>query len=112
MIVTFKTKAYSNITLFGDVAVQLLKMMGQTGKVPGAIKDEDVILAHDRLKRALATLPENEETDNPSDDSDAEDQDDEEQESPVSLRNRAKPLLALLASAAKDNVHVSWEAGG
>jgi hypothetical protein len=30
MLVTFTTKAYANITMFGDVAVTLLKMMGHS----------------------------------------------------------------------------------
>ncbi len=69
MIVTFKTRAFSNITMFGDIAVHLLKMMGQTGNVPGAIKDDDVSQAYQTLKQALETLPEDLDIDqNQSDD--------------------------------------------
>ena len=42
MIVTFKTKPYADITMFGDVAIHLLKLMGHSGTVPGAIVAEDV----------------------------------------------------------------------
>lgn len=107
MIVTFKTKAYSNITLFGDVAVQLLKMMGQTGNVPGAIKDEDVTEALGALKKALDQLPESH-----SDNSDNWDEEEREEEQPVptvSLEQRAKPLLELLEKAASQKDYVSWE---
>ena len=31
MLATFTTKAYANITMFGDVAVTLLKMIGHSG---------------------------------------------------------------------------------
>jgi hypothetical protein len=40
MLVTFTTKTYADITMFGDVALALLKMMGYSTKVPGAIKAE------------------------------------------------------------------------
>ncbi|ALS98488.1 DUF1840 domain-containing protein [Lacimicrobium alkaliphilum] len=117
MIVTFKTRAFSNITMFGDIAVHLLKMMGQTGNVPGAIKDGDVSQAYQTLKQALETLPEDLSIDQ-SQESDSQtespggyqDKDEEEQQrTAVSLEQRAKPLLDLLEAAAKDNTYVSWE---
>jgi hypothetical protein len=43
MLVTFTTEAYADITMFGDVAVALLKMMGHSGTVPSAIRAEDEI---------------------------------------------------------------------
>jgi len=42
MLVTFTTKAYADITMFGDVAVAMLKMMGHSTTVPGAIVAEEV----------------------------------------------------------------------
>ena len=42
MLVTFKTEAYASITMFGDVAVALIKLMGHSGTVPGAVLAEDV----------------------------------------------------------------------
>lgn len=53
MLVTFTTKAYADITMFGDVALALLKMMGHSGTVPGAILAEDVPAALGRLKRGI-----------------------------------------------------------
>ena len=41
MLVRFNSDA-GIITMFGDVAVTLLKMMGQSGAVPGAIRPEDM----------------------------------------------------------------------
>ena len=38
MLVTFTTDAYADITMFGDVALALLKMMGHSGTVPSAIQ--------------------------------------------------------------------------
>ncbi len=53
MLVTFTTKAYADITMFGDVAVSLLKMMGHSGTVPGAILAADVPAALGRLTAAI-----------------------------------------------------------
>ena len=98
MLVTFTTDAYADITLFGDVALALLKMMGHSGTVPGAILAEDVPLALDRLKAAIAK-----ETAPPP----ADDKDDDEPV--VSMAHRALPLINLLAAAAKAESNVMWK---
>ncbi len=54
MLVTFQTKAYAPITMFGDVAVTLIKLMGHSGTVPGAILAEDIPAALARLRAAVA----------------------------------------------------------
>ena len=41
MLVTFDSKSGA-ITMFGDVAKSLLKLMGQSGDVPGAILGKDI----------------------------------------------------------------------
>ena len=54
MLVTFTTDAYADITMFGDVALTLLKMMGHSQDcVPGAILAADVPMALNRLKAAI-----------------------------------------------------------
>ena len=96
MLVTFQTKAYANITMFGDVAIKLLKLMGHSGTVPSAIEPEDIPAALERLRNGIAAyVPE----DNPQED---------EGEAPVSLRNRAFPLIELLEAAAREQVPVIW----
>lgn len=45
MLVTFSTKVYADITMFGDIALVMLKMMGHSGTVPSAIRAEDVPVA-------------------------------------------------------------------
>ena len=43
MLIKFKTTAsYPDITMFGEVALKLLKMMGRRGTVPSAISAEDI----------------------------------------------------------------------
>jgi hypothetical protein len=56
MLVEFKSDA-GNMTMFGDVAVSMLKMMGQTGALPGALLAKDVPAALERLKRGAAVAP-------------------------------------------------------
>ncbi len=104
MLVTFRTDAWGNITMFGDVAVALLKMMGHSGTVPSAMLARDVPAAMTRLREQLAAGA-YEELDQPSD------SDDDEDQPPVSLRTRAQPLLEMLAAAAEQDCDVLWQAG-
>ena len=99
MLVTFSTNAYSDITLFGDIALTLLKMMGHSGTIPGAILVADVPVALSRLTTAI-----NAEKASPPDDKD-EDRD----ESEVSMAQRSLPLINLLTAAAKANSNVMWK---
>ena len=101
MLVTFQTKAYANITMFGDVAKQLLKLMGHSGTVPSAIAAEDVPAALEKLRRAVAALPAGEKK--PAND------DGHGGEPPrVGLAQRAFPLLELLKAAAAEKCAVQW----
>ena len=104
MLVTFKTEAYASITMFGDVAVALLKLMGHSGTVPGALMPEDIPDALERLKTGVAANPDA--TLDPQGD---KGDDDEEERPHVSLANRALPLIELLQAAQADNKHVMWE---
>ena len=98
MLVTFTTETYANITLFKDIALQLLKMMGHSPVVPGVIMAEDVPAALQHLRLAidaervsLATA------------------DDDEDGPRVSLKNRALPLLELLSTASSCDANVMWD---
>lgn len=96
MLVTFTTKAYADITMFGDVALALLKMMGHSGTVPSAILAADVPEALSRLTAAIdAGKP-------PPATGEMDD-------SPVSMTHRALPLIALLTAAAKEKCDVMWK---
>ena len=85
------------ITMFGDVAVTLLKMMGQSGVLPGAIRPEDIPAALERLKGEVAAHPA------------AGGGSNDDGEPRVSLRQRAFPLIELLERAAKRGCHIIWE---
>lgn len=97
MLVTFHTKAYADITMFGDIAVRLLKMMGLSGTVPSALMPEDIPAALTKLKAALKK----QEVDIPSKNM--------EDEPPVSLSHRASPLIELLEAAHAASAEVVWD---
>lgn len=104
MLVTFTCKAYADITMFGDVALSMLRMMGHSETVPGAILAADVPAALDRLKQAIAAAKEE-----PVQRKSTDAQDEDSDERPVSLANRALPLIGLLEAAARENADVMWK---
>jgi len=99
MLVTFSCPAYADITMFGDVAVRLLRLMGHSGTVPGALLAEDVGTALQRLEAGVAAS---------EDEVPSQATEEEEGEPRVSLRTRALPLIELLRAADKEKVDVMW----
>lgn len=99
MLVKFNSDAGALI-MFGDVARKLLKMMGQTGDVPGALLAPDIPAALERLKHAVGAEP-----DEPGSGKTAG----RDGEPQVSMRQRAFPLIELLGRAAKQKRDVVWE---
>ena len=103
MLITFKTSARCpNITMFGDVALQILKLMGRSETVPSAMEPEDILEALQLLRKGVAVADAAMEVQ-------AVEDVDTEEERPVSLQNRALPLIELLEAAHKENVSVMWE---
>ena len=98
MLVTFSCPAYADITMFGDVALQLLKMMGHSGTVPSALSAEDVLPALERLEAAVVVKERS-----------AEPEGDDDDDPPVSISHRALPLIELLKAAAKAECSVMWD---
>lgn len=103
MPVNFETRTYATITMLNDVAETMLKMMGQSGHVPGAINAEDVPAALARLKQASADADAPAET--------ARNSAGDDEEKPVSTRHRALPLIDLLEAAARESDSVVWKQG-
>jgi hypothetical protein len=100
MLVRFDSTV-GTFTMFGDVAVQLLKMMGHSGTVPSALLAADIPAALARLKSAVATAPEPPE--------EPADRDGKPGEPRVSLRQRAFPLIDLLERSARAGADVLWD---
>ena len=101
MLVTFKTKRYSNITMFGEVATRLLKLMGHSGTVPGAITAEDVPAALARLRAGIQEHGGEVASPPPRDEDD--------RQPTVHLEQRALPLIELLESAVANEADVMWD---
>lgn len=99
MLVKFNSDAGA-LTTFGEVAVKLLKMMGQTGDVPGALLAADIPAALERLRRAVAAQPDERNQEHGAKTGD---------EAPVSLRQRAYPLIQLMDRAARQKADLIWE---
>ena len=110
MLVTFKTSAYSDITMFGTAAVSLLKLMGQSGNVPGAILAADIPEALETLHQGLAQLEADESGGQAAAQKDPDNGfSDDDEEVPVALHTRAGPLIMLLEAAAAANENVLWD---
>lgn len=109
MIVKFSTRAGA-LTMHGDAAVTLLKAMGHSGTVPGAILAADLPAALASLRRQLeeqAAVP----PPPPPQPEDPVEDDDREREPPVTLQMRALPLIDMLETAIERNSDLMWERG-
>ena len=95
MLVTFHSNAYADITMFGDVALSLLKMMGHSGTIPSAMLAADLPAALKQLTQALAS----QQPQGSVDDDDA----------PVSLSVRALPLIEMLQASIAADCDVMWD---
>ena len=100
MLVTFQAKTYGNITMFGEVGVELLKLGGMTGNVPTAILAPDVPGFLGRLERGLQGRAQEERRGRTARPDGAQPADEKGAEPAIPLRKRALPLMALLRSAA------------
>lgn len=98
MLITFTTDAYADITMFGDIGLAMLKMMGHSATVPGAILAADVPAALSQLTAALDA----EKAAPPAANKDAD-------EPVVSMASRGLPLVNLLTAAAKAECNVMWK---
>ena len=105
MLITFDSEA-GTFTMDGEIAVQLLKAMGHSGTVPGAILPADIPGALARLKGIIEkSAPEV----NPAISKPAGGESVAENEAQVSLRQRAFPLIDLLTRAAARDKEVLWK---
>ncbi|MET0660357.1 MAG: DUF1840 family protein [Steroidobacteraceae bacterium] len=105
MLVTFRSRATEPITMFHDVALDLIKLMGASGRIPSALSADEVASAATRLRAALHVVH----TPVPKKNADEPDEDEDEAEA-VGLPTRAVPLLDLLDRAAASHAEVLWEA--
>ena len=110
VIVTFSTRVGA-FTMHGDAAMTLLRAMGHSGTVPGAILAADLpaalrSCAHARGPGGRARAP-------PAiAPAESDDDDEEKREPPIPLRTRAVPLLEMIETAiARDSDLMCGERG-
>ena len=101
MLVKFQSEV-GGFSMFGDVAKTLLKMMGHSGTIPSAILAEDIPAAIENLESALQSAP-------PASTEAPDDADQERDEEPITLSQRAFPLLELLKKAAAHDCSILWD---
>jgi hypothetical protein len=107
MIITFKTKVYPDVVLFGDIAAQLLNAMGEKPEPPGILRGENIKTASDKLRAHLQMLPP--EAQQPVNDAANKSEEEiKEQLNYVGLRKRALPLLELMDAAYRKDSDVIW----
>ena len=105
MLVTFKCKEYGEFTMVGEFAERLIRMMGHSGAVPGAIAATDIPDALKQLKSAIdsekkAARDANKKQENKDDDG--------QKEPPIGIEVRAYPLIEMLTAADRANCEVMW----
>ena len=98
-LVVFRSRAASEVVMFSDVAQRLLEIAGKTPAERGVITAAQIDEALERLQQAVAREK--------AAGSDAG-PDDTGAQGPVSLRQRAYPLIEMLRAARKRRVDVTW----
>lgn len=111
MLVRFSSVETGSVLMFGDIAVSLIKMMGATGKVPGAISAEDIPAALTRLRQQLEidAAASDGTADTKITKTDKDRKNDKDEESTISLTVRAGPLIQILERAEAADAAVMWE---
>jgi hypothetical protein len=107
VIVKFSTR-FGALTMHGEAAVALIRAMGHTGTVPGAILARDLPDALARLERTLETAGDSNPTPPPPPADDG-DEDDRQREPVITLHMRAVPLTDMLRTAIARDSDLMWE---
>lgn len=103
-MVTFTTKSSPDIMYVNDIAQQLLRLMGHSGSVPGAVLPDDIPKYLENLEREL-----NNHTNLHGQQASRTPLEGEDEETAISLSTRARPLIDLLISGLDHNDPVSWK---
>ncbi|MEC7309048.1 DUF1840 domain-containing protein [Vibrio crassostreae] len=105
MLITFSCKAHASVTMFGEVGLQFIKMLGHSGTIPGAVDASEVPQALNNLRVAIAS----EQSKQVEQENVGDDNEEEAVEASVNIGSRAFPLVELLKAAIKDECEVMWE---
>ena len=97
MLVKFSMVSGPSFEMFEQKAIEMIRAMDLSGKVPSAINPEDIPSALNHLENKLNSTSLEAETV------------DENDEDVVSAKTRAFPLIELLKKAIKEDKSVMWE---
>lgn len=100
MIVTFKSKATSDVIMFGEAAHALMKIMGKDAEPTGILTVEQLPDAIAALQAAIAQGKNTERKD--------DDEGKPAMAQNVSVAQRAQPLLEVLERSLKKKTPVTW----
>lgn len=100
MLITFSTKTGPTVSYFESIAKTLIKRMGHSEVIPGAILASDLAGYLDKLSRAMQSEEEAKQND---------EQDTDFIDEPVSLKQRAKPLMELMQAAIERGENLMWD---
>jgi hypothetical protein len=106
MLVRFSTR-HGQLTMFGDAATALLKLLGHSATIPGAILAADLPAALASLRSGL-----DRHGDTPVPEPGAETaptRDEDTRPPPITLRTRAVPLIDLIETAIVRGADLMWE---
>ena len=108
MLIRFKSEV-GGFVMFGDVALELLRMSGHSGTVPGAIAADGMAAALARLEaQVLAQTPREEAPGAGDGTGQQNDDDDGDANPPVSLAQRAFPMIELMRRAIDEQCAIQW----
>lgn len=100
MLITFRSDAGPSVQMFEHIAVAMLKRMDHSETIPGAILAEDMEHYLGALQSSLNLDP-----GLPNDAG----EDDDFIDQPVSLQQRAFPLIELMKKAALAKKNLMWD---
>ena len=106
MLITFTSKVYPDVVMFGEVAMRLLKAMGQAEQPPGILRGADIRAAAECLREYLGSVPKDQPF--PEEDKNKTEEERAEARNRVGLRIRAQPLLELLEASYQKEADVIW----
>ena len=82
--------------MFGDVARRVLKLMGQSGNIPGGVSAENIAGALEQLQKAVTLEGEPPEAG------------EEGEQAKVGMAARAYPIIEMLKAAAREETSIMW----
>jgi uncharacterized protein DUF1840 len=106
MLITFKSGVCADVMMFGDIAKQMMELMGKEAAERGVITVEQLPAAISRLKQAVAEDRHLRQT-RPATKRDDEEDAAAERER-VSVTQRALPLIELLECSLREEKAVVW----